>query len=129
MVRIFSTYLLIAVVLACPYQCLGEPECTDKAACHDCTCCCDDSCDSSGDRAPVPPCDSDESCFCQGAIVAGPQSTRDELAQSAPVSWAVDFSLVRVPVVVAAISFESPHPFPPFSTARDLCALACSRQL
>jgi hypothetical protein len=30
---------------------------------------------------------------------------------------------------LTAVSFESPHQFPPFSSGRDVCALTCTLQL
>lgn len=130
MIRLITTYSLIAVVLICPYMCLGEAVHGAVAPCQKSACCCgEDREDSSGDRTPESPTDRDEDCLCHGAIFDASRSADDELASPATMQWLLEVASAPTNLSLAAVSFEPPHQFPPFSTGRDVCALTCTLQL
>ncbi len=131
MFRLATTYLLIAVVLICPYLCLGEAVHGVVVSCHDSACCCDKPQDSSHDQTPESPTERDEDCLCHGAIFGASRTADDELTAPAAMSmhWVLEIASSTTNLSLAAVSFESPHQFPPFSTGRDVCALTCTLQL
>ena len=126
MIRLATTYLLIAVVLACPYQCLGEPVREASAPGQKSTCCCDDQHHSPGEETPQSPNECDEHCLCQGAIFDGSRMADDDLISSIAMQCVLEFTSPAIQPSLVALSFESPHQFPPFSTGRDVCALTCT---
>ena len=133
MFRLATTYLLIAVVLICPYLCLGEAAYGAGVSSHECGCCCDEQQDqdSSHDQTPESPTERDEDCLCHGAIFGASRTAADELTAPAAMSmhWVQEIASSTTNLSLAAVSFESPHQFPPFSTGRDVCALTCTLQL
>lgn len=118
-------HLIIVVVLACPYFCMGHVAGSTSAICESgCGCSHGQSQDSPGEPADPAP-----DCLCQGAVVDGEvRSTDIELSVPHSVNGlACDIALVgRTCSVSSRIAFESPHSFPPFSTGRDVCALTCT---
>lgn len=125
MLRTTLPHLLILIVLICPYLCLGEEAGEDGAACAT-ICSCASERDSSRHESPGPPLDYDPTCLCHGAIVV--QLTTVEVDHSNPLlDWHGDttVALAKCPIL-ASVSFESPHQFPPFSSGRDVCALTCA---
>ena len=129
MIRLATTYLLIAVVLICPYMCLGESVLGAVAHCQQNACCCDDEENSSGDQTPESPNERDEDCLCHGAIFDASRSADDELTSPTTMQWLLEVASAPTNLSLAAVSFEPPHQFPPFSTGRDVCALTCTLQL
>ena len=116
-------HLIIAVVLACPYFCMGHVSGSTSAICET-GCGCSHSQSQDGEPADPAP-----DCLCQGAVVDGEvRSTDIELSVPHSVNGlACDIALVgRTCSVSSRIAFESPHSFPPFSTGRDVCALTCT---
>jgi hypothetical protein len=127
MMQAATACFLIAVVLLCPYCCLGEKagsgvSHTSAIGC----CCCGERGDSDND-APQRPEEGDSDCLCRGAIFEGVRV--EALDDSA--------SLIVTPVVIAEadapsvsvtgnVDFPCACHFPPLSTGRDLCALCCA---
>lgn len=129
MLRPATTHLLIALVLICPYLCLGEAVGGLVAPCQTHVCSCNQQEDSSSDKTPESPNDSDPDCLCHGAIFDASRSADDELASSVAMCWLLEVASAPTNLSLAAVSFESPHQFPPFSTGRDVCMLTCTLQL
>jgi hypothetical protein len=129
MIRLATTYLLMAVVLICPYMCLGEAVHGAVAPCQKAACCGEDQDDSSSDRMPESPTERDKDCLCHGAIFDASRSADDELTWPATMQWLLEVASTPTNLSLAAVSFELPHQFPPFSTGRDVCALTCTLQL
>lgn len=116
-------HLIIAVVLACPYFCMGHVSGSTSAICET-GCGCSHSQSQDGEPADHAP-----DCLCQGAVVDGEVRTVDfESAAPLSVNWLITDLAFLGPrcSVHSCISFESPHSFPPFSTGRDVCALTCT---
>ncbi|MCA9247578.1 MAG: hypothetical protein KDA42_10695 [Planctomycetales bacterium] len=122
----FATHLSIAIVLVCPYLCLGSAEGCSTADVQKDKCCC--HCDSreANDDAPPTPRDSGPDCLCHGAVIDG---AKIELQTFADDSALVATLYLPTSMFVEAQSVAvSPHPchFPPGSSGRDLCALNCA---
>jgi hypothetical protein len=69
--RYFTTALLIATVLTCPYGCLGGMDCAgpgESAAPVCCGSCCHEPSPVSNDES-VPDRDTRDSCLCEGALI------------------------------------------------------------
>jgi hypothetical protein len=129
MIRLATTYLLILVVLSCPYQCLGEAVCEAHAPGQKSGCCCKDQDQSPGDKTPQSPNERDEDCLCHGAILDGSRMADDELTSPVAMTWVLEDTSPAIDPSLLAVTFESPQQFPPFSTGRDVCALTCTLQL
>lgn len=129
MIRLATNYLLIAVVLTCPYQCLGEEVHETTAPGQRSTCCCGDQDQSTGDETPQAPNERDEDCLCRGAIFDASRVADDDLNTPMAMPGTLEVTSPANQPSLAALSFESPHQFPPFSTGRDVCALTCTLQL
>jgi hypothetical protein len=129
MFRAINTYLQIAVLLICPYACLGKASGSESppesAGCR----CCSHEQEQPSQESPATPADQDQDadCLCHGAIVDGKLRT-SELDQATPLAsgWLIDnLALSSAVPSSATISFERPRQFPPFSTGRDVRALTC----
>lgn len=129
MLRPATTLLLITLVLICPYMCLGEAVGQAVAPCQTSTCRCNDQEESSNDKTPESPSDSDSDCLCHGAIFDGSRIADDELVSSPAINWLLVVASSPTNLSSAAVAFESPHQFPPFSSGRDVCMLTCTLQL
>jgi hypothetical protein len=129
MLRPATIHLLIALVLICPYMCLGEAVSGLVAPLQTHVCSCNHQDDSSSDKTPDSPNDSDPDCLCHGAIFDASGSADDELASTAAVYWLLEVASFPTNLSLAAVAFEPPHQFPPFSTGRDVCMLTCTLQL
>ena len=121
--------LLIALVLICPYLCLDEAVGAVVASYPTSSCCCHDQEESSGDKTPESPNDSDSDCLCHGAIFDGSRVSDDELMSSPAFNWLFEVTSAPTNLSLADVSFEPPHQFPPFSSGRDVCMLTCTLQL
>lgn len=127
MQRTATSYLLIAIVLICPYFCLGDGCDVIGVSSEPCGCSCvnDRDCPND-DQQPCQGGDSD--CLCRGAITDSVRTTDCDFALPVTVYWLVDVEPADE-IMLAAVAAEPPHQFPPFSTGRDVCALICSRLL
>ncbi len=118
-------HLIIAVVLACPYFCMGHVSGSTSAICETgCGCS-----HSQSQENPGEPVDHAPDCLCQGAVVDGEVRSADfEFSVPLSVNWLVTDITFLGPrcSVPSCIAFESPHSFPPFSSGRDVCALTCT---
>lgn len=115
-----TAHILIALVLACPYFCMGNALGSMPTGCSS-GCCCPQN--DPGQENPEAPADGD--CLCHGAVVDADARTAD-LDLTIPLSWLfVDVAWLTHPAL-SYITFETPHHFPPFSTGRDICALTCT---
>ena len=118
-------HLIIAVVLACPYLCMGHVFGSTSTICETgCGCS-----HTQPQENPTEPAEHAHDCLCQGAVVDGELRSVD-FEFSAPLSIDclvadVAFSIPKG-AMYSNIGFESPHSFPPFSTGRDVCALTCT---
>ena len=81
---------------------------------------------SPGDETPQSPNEHDEDCFCHGAIFDGSRTADDESTCPVAIQWVLEVASPTNQPSLAAVSFELPHSFPPFSTGRDVCALTCT---
>lgn len=129
MLKPVTTLSLIALVLICPYLCLGEAVGVVEEPLPASTCCCHDQDEHASDKSPESPCDGDSDCLCQGAVFERSRTVDDELMSSPAISWLLAVTSSSTNLSLAAVSFESPHQFPPFSTGRDVCTLTCTLQL
>ena len=118
MIRLATTYLLIAAVLPCPCECSGGA----VAAGQERACCFQHQGDSCGDHGPQSPEEHDEDCLCRGAIIDGSRTVDDQLTSPVARQWALEIASPTA-LPLRAVSFESPRQFPPFATGRDVCAL------
>jgi len=73
--------------------------------------------------------ESDADCLCHGAIFDGSRIADEEWTSSPAINWLLEVAPSSTNLSLAAVSFEPPHQFPPFSTGRDVCALTCTLQL
>jgi hypothetical protein len=73
--------------------------------------------------------ESDTDCLCHGAIFDGSRTDDNESLSPPVINWVLDVASPFTNLSLAAVSFEPPHQFPPFSTGRDVCALTCTLQL
>jgi hypothetical protein len=73
--RAFTVYLVVGVLVACPFPCLAKAAEGTSAACTGggcgaCDCCCPDSgSESDGDGPVTPDCCDGGTCLCHGAVV------------------------------------------------------------
>jgi hypothetical protein len=122
------SYVLIAVVLICPYACLGDEAGWESSFCSIDGCCCSHEPAPPGGETPTSPEDEDSNCLCHGAIFDSQLRTTD-LDQANP-QWFYRLgngaTLSAVGSSLVSISFEPPHQFPPFSTGWDVCRLTCT---
>ena len=118
--------LLIAIVLTCPYLCIGDALAVSVCAEQVVACGCTQG--TPGQENPGNPAESSPDCLCHGAVVDGNVRTVHlDWATQVGLSWFmadVGSSLCRI--TLASIAFEPAHQFPPFPTGRDLCALTCT---
>jgi hypothetical protein len=123
--RLRIAHIVIAVVLACPYLCMGEMSGSPFATCaRGCDC----SQNEPEPESPGTPADHDPDCLCHGAVVDGGLRTANlDSATLLTLSGLVaETKLGSAGAVHTSIAFEPPHHFPPFSTGRDVCALTCT---
>lgn len=127
MLRTATSHLLIAIVLVCPYLCLGEAVGEIIVTCHGCGSeCFHDQCQPN-DETPDAPSRSDSDCLCHGAITDGVRSVEFDLDLSLNIDWIGGTTLTpAIPTLFADTSLEPPHHFPPFSTGWDVCVLTCA---
>ena len=124
MLRIATPQLLIMLVLICPQLCRGKAV---VAPCEAHGCCCAERSDSSGNETPAPSDESEPDCLCQGAIMDNVRSTELDLPTPLAVNWRIDDPILSSSALfLAEMSLEPPHQFPPFSSGRDVCVLACA---
>ena len=129
MIRLATIYLLIVVLLSCPYQCLGKIVREGRAPCQKSAMCCRDQDQSPDDKTPPSPNERGDNCLCHGAVFDGSWMADDELTSPVVMHWVLEVTSPTIPRSLVAVSFESPQQFPPFSTGRDVCALTCTLQL
>jgi len=134
--RTITTLLLIAFVLICPYYCMGGTASRVCALQDSASCICtgqvgiEDSCQSN-DQTPDMPAEGQPDCLCHGAIAVGLRATQVDFDMPLALSnWNLDLlasfsSCSAGSPSLAALTFELPHQFPPFSTGRDVCELKC----
>ena len=120
MPRRIITFLLIAVLLICPYLCLGEAVGATAAPLYTASCSCCGTPTESGDKAPERPAEDEPDCLCHGAIV---DVSRVEIgavnAGEFVMACGVDpHSCSPVSVLDSRLFFSQ---FPPFYSGRDLC--------
>ncbi len=125
----FTPPLLIAILLICPYFCLGELA-GGMVALHDlgsCSCTRYQAEHQSGSETPDTPNNGQPDCLCHGAgaVADGLKSAQTESMLSLTIrSGLLDVApLTSACHSLAATSFELPHQFPPLSCGRDVCAL------
>ena len=130
--RISIVMLLSAVLLGCPFICLGEGAGT---SCADVACCdCQDQ-EPARNESPTPdgPVEDESDCLCHGAIAGadGPSIVSD-LENEVRFVEDVDDLLAGAHSVVnravESLPFRASH-FPPLSSGRDICALINARLL
>ena len=117
-----TVHILIALVLACPYFCMGDALGSPSTGCSS-GCCCPQN--DPGQESPGAPAGNDGDCLCRGAVVDTEAGTAD-LDFAASLTWIVADVAGSTHLVLSNIVFELPHHFPPFSTGRDVCALTCT---
>ena len=117
-------YVLIAIVLACPYMCMEEVSGSASGTCAS-GCGCSQS--QPGHESPGAPSEHDPDCLCHGAVVDGETRTSDlGLAEPPAINWLVADNGAESSSLHFSIAFEPSHHFPPFCTGRDVCALTCT---
>ncbi len=130
--RISIVTLLSAVLLGCPFICLGEAVGT---SCGEFACCdCQDQEPAPG-ACPMPdgPVEDEPDCLCRGAIAGadGPSIVSD-LENEVRFIEDIDVLLAGAHSVVnrfvESLPFRASH-FPPLSSGRDICALISARLL
>lgn len=87
-------YLLVFLVVQCPFQCYFADCCSAQSAMEVCDCCHEsDMEESDGESSPLLPDQSDEcpcgDCFCKGAITIVSTDASSGLDDSAIFSWGV----------------------------------------
>ncbi len=127
MQRTTVTFLLIAIILFCPYLCLGEEAGSESAPSLISCCYCIELQDRSSNETPETPNDNEPDCQCHGAIMDGVRPAVPDLSTQPAINWLIDDAvLFPIHLSLETGSFEPPHQFPPFSTGRDVCALTCT---
>ena len=127
MTRTIVTYLLIAVVLICPYCCLGKDarQSTSHSPPVSCSCCSKPA--PSDDQAPRSPDEGDPDCLCHGAIMNGSKALCSEATADEIVISLLDLDDDGLSCsLLATLGSTLPSHFPPFSTGRGICALTCA---
>ena len=130
--RISIVTLLSAVLLGCPFICLGEAVGT---SCAEIACCdCQDQ-EPVRNECPTPdgPVEDESDCLCRGAIAGanGPSIVSD-LENEVRFVERIDVLLAGAHSVVnrsvESLPFRASQ-FPPLSSGRDICALINARLL
>jgi len=137
MMRIITSQLLMAVLLLCPYLCMGKLASHGGSSIDAGVCCCavprdlGRSCPASdkgpaSDEDPSLPVESQADCLCQGAISDVSRTVQVEIRL--PLSGSVcSFEATGSTLVnpsLTAPSFESSQQPVPFVTGRNVCALS-----
>ena len=125
MTQMRIAHIIIAVVLACPYLCMGESSGSASAMCETgCGC----SQNQPEPESPGEPADHDPDCLCRGAVVDGEVRTDDfDLSSPQTISCRViDTPSVSTDSGLTSLSFEPSNHFPPFCTGKDVCVLTCT---
>ena len=127
--RRLTGYLLITVLLMCPYLCLGKE--VGRTVAHSpsaaCSCCMPPG--ESQDKVPTPAEENSPECLCHGAIMDGSRGDWPEPATDHPVIPILDGdggTIALLPFFVC--SRFAPRHFPPGSSGRETC-LRCARWL
>ena len=127
MPRFTTSYLLITLVLNCPYLCLGEAVGATGAAFQPGGCSCGEHNNPSGGETPQPSDENEPDCLCQGAIIDCVRSVELDSSLSLAIDWLIDDAILSsTTLTLADTSSEPPHHFPPFSIGRDVCVLTCA---
>jgi hypothetical protein len=133
-------YLLIALMLACPYLCMGG-ECfpagdvgegvtrSTPAAC--CRSCCDQQLPQSDDQSPDPAHEGNSDCLCHGAIYESRAKSPGCGDHDLFACWVSTTGPQSADACILSPAAHHDHAplsqhFPPLITARDLCALTCA---
>lgn len=127
MLRITTSHLLIAIVLTCPYLCLGEVASASGESCQAGSCSCAKHQDQATGETPQPFHENESDCLCRGAITGGVRPAELDFSAPLAIDWLSDDAICSFAALsLADTSSEPPHQFPPFSTGRDICVLACA---
>lgn len=127
MLRTTIACALIAVVLICPYLCLGKAvEATvAHSAAVGCFCCNPPA--ESGGQSPQSPDANDPNCLCHGAIMDGIRAAELDLAAPMAIDWhIVDVLSSSADASAADISCEASCHFPQLCSGREICSLICA---
>lgn len=123
MSRRIVAFLLILVLLICPYLCLGEAALATAAPLHTVGCSCCDLPTESSDKAPERPTEDEPDCLCHGAIVDASRVETQSISANAPVlpllARAVGPQFGSQLSILDSLPLFS-H-FPPLCSGRDLC--------
>jgi len=127
MLRTIIAYLLIAVVLICPYLCLGEEGAWTVAHSSAAGCaCCGEPAQSNGE-APESPDEGEPDCLCHGAIMDGSRVECPEARADEMLILALDLNDdTLASSLLSALGSPLPSHFPPLSTGREICAICCA---
>lgn len=127
--RVVVTCVLMAVMLSCPYLCLGQ-RAQDAPASGDATCaCCDRSRLPSEREAPEHRDDKQPDCLCHGAIVEGARLAPETALSDAFMTQTMDLARDTGAIALSSeASIDRAHPchFPPVASGREICALCGS---
>ena len=104
MLRISTTYLLIAIVLIAPQLCLGDVgDAVDAGG----SCCCAKHHDCSGGETPQSPEENEPDCLCKGAVMDNVRSTGLELSALPAVDRLID-DAIQSPTALSLADTSSP---------------------
>jgi hypothetical protein len=126
MLRTTIAYLLVALLLICPYLCLGEWAGVMGAHSPEVGCSCGER-PETDDNAPKSPADKAPDCLCRGAILdSGRCAELDAEEPLLAIDWTIDDALSSsTGVFSSAIACEGSGHFPPVCSGRDICSLVC----
>jgi hypothetical protein len=128
MMRTALSSILIALVVVCPYFCLGNIAGDAGARTTACSCC--QTCGTSGDECPGNSDTGEPDCLCHGAIlskVESSESAADNFCVHIAISSLVDNRLNGI--ASSALDESLSSHFPPLSSGREICSLICVQLL
>ncbi|GIW93148.1 MAG: hypothetical protein KatS3mg110_1189 [Pirellulaceae bacterium] len=125
MLGLATHYLLIALVLVCPYFCMGDGAAVQGAAREVYGCCpCGEH--ASQPHQPPAPCECRWDCLCRGAVADGGSRLTGAAAEMAVAWFGGDPTEHHSTSNSAYLDLDSPHQFFLVFSGRDSCALKCA---
>lgn len=124
MQRNLVVFLLVSVVLFCPYLCLADSvgAAYSQAIESRCGRCCDEG----KNNAPQKPLEGEPDCLCNGAILDGARiESRDASAAKDAAVGVPTYTFVMVLCTLSHDATLPPH-FPPLKGGRDICLFVSS---
>lgn len=127
MLRAITSQMMIVILLACPYLCMGSADAGGLGVCMGNTCACQHTDTPSDSQLPSDPTDGHSDCLCHGAVADAGLRTSDVTPVTAWIEWIGSSPILQLaPLVPGAHSLFSQVGFRPVSSGRDVCVSICA---